>query len=210
MFFKLRGLKFLKVVEQIRPKRWVAVIRWVEPRDWVDKNRTRCHILCDHCHKTWHIRDMWQCGDNVSRGWLSGKMIAKQDLNFVYNQLKGRGWDCSLELGHKATESVCVTTLLFVRDCVKAPGAARWISEWTQSRDHGVLATYSVPSLDVSPVGQNGAILIWYSMEQFLCGFWKQNYFSILTLHSLRIITALPQSWLHSLYQVEKWDWNWN
>ena len=101
------------------------MIRWVEPRDWVDKNRTRCHILCDHCHKTWHIRDMWQGGDNVSRGWLSGKMIAKQDLNFVYNQLKGRGWDCSLELGHKATESVCVTTLLFVRDCVKAPGAAR-------------------------------------------------------------------------------------
>ena len=54
-----------------------------------------------------------------------------------------------------------------------------------------------------APVGQNGAILIWYSMDQFLCGFWKQNYFSILTLHSLRIITALPQSWLHSLCCIQ-------
>ena len=113
-------------VEQIRPKRCGAVIRWVEPREWVDKNRTRCHILCDHCHKTWHIRDMWQAGDNVSRGWFSGKMIAKQDLNFVYNQLKGRvrtvlwNWVTGLSLCHKTLK-----TLFFVRDCMKAPGAAR-------------------------------------------------------------------------------------
>ena len=125
----------------------MAVIRWGEPRDQVDKNRTRCHILCDHCHKTWHIRDMWQGVDNVSRRWLSGKMIAKQDLNFVYNQLKG--WDSSLELGHKSQQRVSLchnkTPL-----CPGLREGARCPSSDLGPRDHGVLATYSAKSLDVS------------------------------------------------------------
>ena len=191
----------------------MAVIRWVELRVRVDKNRTRCHILCDHCHKTWHIRDMWQGGDNVSRRslgkWLQNKIWTLFSTNWRVGTLL---WNWVTQASRVSLCHNKTLLCLGLREGAQCPSSDLGMAPVPEITGSW-LPIQSRVSMS-APVGQNGAILIWYSMEQFLCGFWKQNYFSILTLHSLRIITALPQSWLHSLCciknQVEKRDWNWN
>ena len=130
----------------------MAVIRWVERKVRVDKNRTRCHILCDHCHKTWHIRDMWQGGDNVSRRslgkWLQNKIWTLfstkwRVVTLLWNWVTKAS---RVSLCHNSQQDSSLSGIAWRR-----PVPECWSRNGPGPGDHGVLATYSVPSLDVSP-----------------------------------------------------------
>lgn len=133
-------------------------------------------------------------------------MIAKQDLNFVYNQLKGRGfdwnWVTGLSLCHKTLK-----TLFFVRDCMKAPGAPSLISEWPRSQGSRGLGYLFSPESDVSSTRAkwcnfnlifNGAVSLRFLKTKLLfhshIAFTEDNYSP----------SAILASLLHSLHCI-KW-----